>query len=209
VSRGLYIIGVGGFGREVLSIIRDLGMSSRLAGFVDDSPSTQNRDFARSMGATVVGPLVMLLESEDKFDAVIAIGDPSTRRALAERLSSSPVHYPTLVHPDATLGRGVSLGPGVIVAPGARLSVNIELGKHVHVDQNATIGHEVTLDDFVRVNPQACISGGVTVGAGTLIGANATVLQSINIGQGATVGAGAVVTRDVSSHVTVKGVPAK
>ena len=207
----LFIIGAGGFGREVFSIIEALEASGSLprpTGFIDDAPSAADLDRVHVLGSRVVGSVDDLIRRTKPFSAVLAIGSASTRRTIAGLLSHSPVTFPVLVHPDATMGYNVRLGEGVVVAAGSRLSTNIEVGRHVHIDQNAVVGHDCNLGDFSRLNPQACVSGAVTIGRGALIGANATVLRGLDVGDDAIVGAGAVVVRDVPDCAVVKGVPA-
>ena len=208
----LFIIGAGGFGREVFSIIAALQASGRWPapiGFIDDVPSPTDLERVAILGSEVVGSVDDLIRRTEPFSAVLAIGAPSARRDIARRLSQSPVTFPVLVHPDATMGCDVRLAEGVVVAAGSRLSTNIEVGRHVHIDQNAVVGHDCTLGDFSRLNPQACVSGAVTIGRGALVGANATVLQGLDVGEDAIVGAGAVVTHAVPSTTTVKCVPAR
>ncbi|MDO8108514.1 acetyltransferase [Isoptericola sp. b441] len=212
MSTPLYIIGAGGFGREVFAIVqavRESGGEDYDVTFVDDHPAPVDLARVAALSAEVVGTVDGLKHSPGPFAAVVAIGANSLRRRVVERLAGAPVTYPVLVHPDATVGRDVQLGDGTIVAPGARLSVSIRIGRHVHIDQNVTIGHDSTLGDFCRVNPQACVSGSVAIGDEALVGAAATVLQGLELGTGSVVGAGAVVTRSVAPGTTVKGVPAR
>jgi sugar O-acyltransferase (sialic acid O-acetyltransferase NeuD family) len=212
VTAPLFIVGAGGFGREVFSIIEALESSSTVphpAGFIDDAPSTANLDRVDALGSQVVGSVDDLIRRTEPFSAVLAIGSASAREKVAGLLAGSPVTFPVVVHPDTTVGSGVRLAEGVVVAAGGRLSTNIEVGRHVHIDQNAVVGHDSSLGDFSRLNPQACVSGAVTLGRGALIGANATLLQGMDVGDGAIVGAGAVVTSPVHAAATVKGVPAR
>jgi sugar O-acyltransferase (sialic acid O-acetyltransferase NeuD family) len=211
VTSPLFIIGAGGFGREVFSIVEALETSSspHPIGFIDDAPSPTDLDRVGALGSRVMGSVEDLIRRTEPFSAVLAMGSASAREVIARLLAHSPVTFPVLVHPDATVGRGVRFADGVVVAAGSRLSTNIEVGRHVHIDQNAVVGHDCNLGDFSRLNPQACVSGAVTIGRGTLIGANATVLQGLDVGDDAIVGAGAVVTRSVLSTATVKGVPAR
>jgi sugar O-acyltransferase (sialic acid O-acetyltransferase NeuD family) len=208
----LVIVGAGGFGREVFTIVsalNDDGASWDVLGFVDDGASEVDCKRVADLGSTIIGTVAELAGRTDRCSVVLAVGSAKARSTIWEALKKAPIVYPTVVHPDSTLGVGVTLAEGVVIAPGARLSTNILVGRHVHVDQNATIGHDSVLGDFARLNPQACVSGSVSVGAGSTVGAAATILQGISIGEGSLVGAGAVVTRDVGDHQIVKGVPAR
>ncbi|MFQ6171906.1 NeuD/PglB/VioB family sugar acetyltransferase [Oryzobacter sp. R7] len=205
----LFVVGVGGFGREVAAIVSALGRGDDLAGFVDDAPSDGDRERARALGLDVVDSVRGLASRREPFEAVIAVGSNASRRTIDGLLAGAPVRFPVLVHPDSTVGSRVSLGPGTVVAPGARLSTNIEAGRHVHLDQNAVVGHDSALHDYSRVNPNGCVSGAVRLGAGALVGASATILQGLTVGADAVVGAGAVVVADVPAGAVVKGVPAR
>jgi len=212
VTAPLFIVGAGGFGREVFSIIVALESSSTVphpAGFIDDAPSTANLDLVDALGSQVVGSVDDLVRRTEPFSAVLAIGSASARENVAGLLAGSPVTFPVVVHPDTTMGCDVRLAEGVVVAAGGRLSTNIQVGKHVHIDQNAVVGHDCKLGDYSRLNPQACVSGAVTIGRGVLVGANATVLQGLDVGDHAIVGAGALVAHPVGPATTVKGVPAR
>lgn len=211
MTRHVVVVGCGGFGREVLALLhalRDAGEPWHVAGFVDDAPRDQDVARVAAAGSRVLGPVSALAGLDPSWGVVVAVGHPATRRAIDARVDPDRPR-PVLVHPDATVGSGVTLGEGTVVAAGARLSTAITVGRGVHVDQNATVGHDSVLGDWVRLNPQACVSGSVTLGDGALVGAAATVLQGLTVGDGALVGAGAVVTRDVPGAVTVKGVPAR
>jgi sugar O-acyltransferase (sialic acid O-acetyltransferase NeuD family) len=206
------IVGCGGFGREVFSIVEALnadGAHWLIEGFVDDCPALEAKKEVEALSSQILGDIGALAERPDDFAAVIAVGSPSARWEIYQRLRSAPVRYPTLVHPDVTVGRRVELADGVVVAPGVRLSTAIQVGRQVQIDQNATVGHDARIGAFARLNPQACISGSVTIGERTLVGAGATVLQGLSIGDAAVVGAAACVIGDVPPGVTVKGVPAR
>lgn len=208
----LFIVGAGGFGREVFSMIRALNGSDgmpQIAGFIDDNPFAADLKNLEALGSQIVGSIDDLVRRTEPFSAVLAVGSAVDREHIASLLAHSPVTYPVLVHPQSTIGCDVHLSEGVVVAAGSRLSTNIQVGRHVQIDQNAAIGHDCELGDFSRLNPQACVSGAVTIGRRAMIGANAIVLQGLKVGDDARVGAGAVVTHSVDPDTTVMGVPAR
>jgi sugar O-acyltransferase (sialic acid O-acetyltransferase NeuD family) len=212
VNAPLFIVGAGGFGREVFSIIRAINGSRsmpQIAGFIDDNPCVADLKNLKALGSQIVGSINDLARRTEPFDAVLAVGSAADREHIENILSHSPVTYPVLVHPQATIGCDVHLSEGVVVAAGSRLSTNIQVGRHVQIDQNAAIGHDCELGDFSRLNPQACVSGAVVIGRRAMIGANAIVLQGLKVGDDARVGAGAVVTHSVDPDTTVMGVPAR
>ena len=213
MTTGLVIVGCGGFGREVFSLVAAIndaqGPLWTVEGFVDDSPSADDRALVRALESCIFGPVASLRERSDGSSAVIAIGSPSLRKKVVGDLRGSSLQFPSLIHPAATVGGAVSIGHGVVIAAGARLSTNIRLGAHVQIDQNATVGHDTEIGDFSRLNPQACVSGCVQIGTGVIIGANATILPALSVGNGATVGAQACVVHDVPERTVVKGIPAR
>lgn len=204
----LAIIGAGGFGREVLDVVEALqqaGSDIDVVGFVDDGTPDVSRIQAR--GQKMLGGLSELPGLH--CAAVIGVGDPGTRERIDERLVHWEVESPVLIHPAATLGSEVSLGPGTIVAAGARLTTNIRLGRHAHLNLNCTVGHDVRSGHYLTVNPGATISGEVRIGDRVMIGTGAAIIQGVGIGDDAVVGAGAAVIRDVEDDATVVGVPAR
>jgi sugar O-acyltransferase (sialic acid O-acetyltransferase NeuD family) len=128
---------------------------------------------------------------------------------LDERLSAAGFEAAVLVHPSATVGADVRLGPGTVVCAGARLTTNIQTGRHVHVNLGSTVGHDSTLGDYVTVNPLVAISGSVALGDEVMMGTHSAILQGLTIGARSVAGAGACVVKDVPPDTVVKGVPAR
>lgn len=214
MTRPLYILGTGGFGRETADIVFALNRAANssvgwhLAGFYDDGPSERNLARVRALGVPFLGALPTS-PPVDGAGLIVAIGSPEVRARICTRISGAGWAFPSLIHPTSHIGSDFTAGEGLVVCGGVQVTTNVSLGAHVHLNAHVTIGHDADLRSFVSVNPSATISGEVSINERTLIGAGAVVLQNLTIGEGSTVGAAACVVNDVSGGAVVKGVPAR
>lgn len=214
MAEDIIVIGAGGFGREVVDVIEAINDQSRapvwvLRGVADDAPSDENlrRLADRSIGYLGTVSAALKLRPAPYF--VIGIGSPTTREWVASHFETAGFRPATLVHPDATLGSKVTLGPGSVLCAGARATTNITIGRHVHINLNATIGHDSNVGDYVSINPLASISGDCTIASGVTIGVGASILNGLSVGKNSFIGGGACGTRDIEAGTTVVGVPAR
>ncbi|HET7690232.1 MAG TPA: acetyltransferase [Nocardioidaceae bacterium] len=209
----LVVVGAGGFAREVLDVLDAINASTsgtelfEVVGLAADPPPTDSRLDAYDV--PYIGGIDRLAGMPTGVGFVIAIGNGDARRRIDESLEGQGRPSPVLIHPTATRGREVHLGPGTIVCSHVSLTNHISIGRHVHLNLNSTIGHDSTLDDYVTVSPLVAISGNVQIGSGAMIGTGASINQQITIGPGSTIGAGAAVIRDVEPTTTVVGIPAR
>jgi sugar O-acyltransferase (sialic acid O-acetyltransferase NeuD family) len=204
----LVIIGAGGFGREVLELVRDINAAFptfEFLGFLDDG--RVNSGLLERVGAAALGPAARVADVEARF--VVAIAAPDPRRRIDVLARSHGRAAASLVHPWATVGSDVRIGDGAIVAAGARLTTNVVVGRHAHVNFNCTIGHDVVIEDFATLFPGVHVSGGCVIGEGATLGTGCVIVPNVRVGSGATVGAGAVVVRDVEPGTTVVGPAAR
>lgn len=205
----LVVVGTGGHGRETFELVSAINRATptfALLGFLDDDPDA-NRDRVRALRTEVLGPVSLLEGMDARY--VLGVGSGEARRRLDERITAWGGEAAVLVHPEATVGAEVTLGPGAVVAAGGRVTTNVVLGRHSHLNVNASVSHDCRVGPYSTVSPGATVSGTVSLGEGVLIGAGATVIQGISVGGWSTVGAGAVVVRDVPPGVTAVGVPAR
>ena len=203
----LFIIGAGGFGREVAvwaSHWTRVEGRFALEGFLDDNP--QALDGYPTDWPLLGNPREFAFRPGDA--ALIAIGSPKIRRTLAATLEGR-VTFPVLIHPAALVGTHCLLGPGSIICPGTILTTNIRLGRHVILNLGCSIGHDVTMGDHVTLSPHVSVSGGATLGDDVFVGSNASFVPRVKVGARAVVGASSLVLRSVPEAVTVFGAPAK
>ena len=204
------IVGAGGFGREVLTVLRSIDPEEtnlKFAGFVSkDEPDPELLHRAR---ARWLGDDRTFLESPCADAYVVGIANPSRRREVAQLFDRSGLEAISLIHPSAAIGFDVEIGPGAVVSAGAMVTTNVRVGMHVHLDRLVNVGHDCVIENYVTAHPGAIVSGGVTIKQGTVIGAAACILPRCQIANDVVVGAGAVVTSDVEASTTVVGVPAR
>lgn len=135
-------------------------------------------------------------EPNGQLSTVIAIGDGSTRRKIAEK-------YPHLLYTSVNYSRYlVTPADGVIICPGTIITDNVVIGQFTVINLNCTIGHDCRIGAFVTISPGVNISGNVTIGNNCYIGSNAVLKEGISICDGVTIGAEAIVIRDINEPGT-------
>lgn len=208
--RQLVIVGAGGHGRELLDLVEAVNAAGdhdtyRFLGFIDDGQVDLNLLARRGTG--LLGGLDLLGRLETEY--LIGVGAAVTRARIDRYASVCGRRPATLVHPRASLGGDVKLGPGTVICAFASLTTNVETGRHVLVNIGASVAHDCRLGNYATLAPGARIGGNVEVGPGAWVGAQASVVRRRRIGAGAVVGAGSVVTDDVRPDLVVAGVPAR
>lgn len=204
----LYIFGAGGSGREI-AWLAEQSWGSRVAiEFLVDIPDYPIRH-VNGHGIR----LITEVQPHSSARMVIAIGDPSSRRRIAQLCATTGLRETLLVHPRAEISGSVELGSGTLVCAGAILTTNIRVGRHVHVNVDCTVSHDAIIGDFATLSPGVHVSGHVHIGEGAFIGTGANLINGsadapLVIGNDAVIAAGACVTKSVEQGEMVAGVPA-
>ncbi len=203
----LVVFGAGGHAKVVIDIIEQQG-NYEIAGLLDDDLKLQGQRF---FGYPVLGTRAQLpaLLSAQLRHAVVAIGDNADRAAVAMQLHQLGWLFAGAVHPRASIGRGVNIGPGSVVMAGCVVNADAYLGAQVIVNTGATVDHDCRIEDNVHIAPGCHLCGNVGVGQASLLGAGAIVTPGVRIGRHVIVGAGSTVIRDVADDARVSGSPAR
>lgn len=202
----IVMIGQGGHSK----VIRDMVLENKeyqLVGYLDDK-----YDDLMVSDALYFGPISAAHEMSQWFDQVkfvIAIGNNSCRKLVANQLGFPDYQYMTLIHKKAVVSPSVKIGYGTVVMANTVINVDVQLGNHVIINTGSVVEHDNKIGDYVHISPRATLTGNVIVEEGTHIGAGATVIPNVKIGKWSTIGAGATVINDIPSHCTAVGIPAK
>ena len=206
----IYIIGAGGFGREVAWLIERINHNHKewdIQGFLDDN----NEKHGQPEGHyRVLGGCDILKECKEEVWAVCAVGSAHVRKKIINRVMQyENVKFATLIDPSVLYSDSVKIGEGTIVCAGCILTVDISIGRHVLINLDCTVGHDAVLEDFVTVYPSVNISGCATVEQEVELWTGAQIIQGKRIGYETIVGAGAVVDKDLPCKCTAVGAPAQ
>lgn len=208
--KDIAIFGVGGFGREVLALIKDINKVEpiwNIIGFFDDGYEK----------GIMVNGYPNLGKTEDlnnwgtPLSLAVSIGSPVIKKGILDNISNPLIDYPTLVHPSAWIGdkEFVEIGNGCIICAGVMITTNVKINDFVILNLQCTVGHDTVINNLAAFMPSVNISGEVNIGEGVYVGTGAKIINQLEIGDYTIVGAGAVVAKSLPAHCTAVGVPAK
>lgn len=191
----LAIIGAGGFGRES----KRWACQSQLTGLFP---------FTFYVSDHIAKPPYRPLSQLDpmRSSAIIAIGDPKARKAIAEGLRHGQ-RFTNIKHKKALIES--EHGDGGIFCPYSVVTVDCNIGSHLHMNLHSDIGHDCIIGDYVTLAPGARVSGKCNIGEGVYIGSNAVIREGVTIAAWSIIGANCVVLHDITEAGTYAGVPAK
>lgn len=206
--RQFLIVGAGDFGRECASWAKaDAALTSvPFAGFLSDNPDALKDHAHYSRG--IIGA-VATHQPDPETAYIMAISNPSSKLAVADRFESLGARFHTMLHPTVTIADHATIGHGVVICPHALVSCDAKIGDFVSINVGSTIGHDVRVGRGATLSAHVDLTGHVQVDEGAFFGSHAVVLPRGRVGAYAIVGAGSVVLRSVRPRVSVMGVPAK
>jgi sugar O-acyltransferase (sialic acid O-acetyltransferase NeuD family) len=208
VSKHLVVVGVGGFGREVICWAENAacdGAAPPIRGYLLDDGYPL---LSAAYGLAWLGGLDAYVPICGDV-CVVAVSDPVAKRQIVSRLQARGATFTSLVHPSAVIAKTAVLGVGCIVCPQSLLSADVTLGDFITVNAMSSIGHDSKIGAFTTLSAHVDITGRVTVGESAFFGSGARVLPGLTVGNEAKVGAGAVVMRSICAGVTVYTNPAR
>lgn len=207
--KNIAIIGAGGFGREVKTIldsINKINPTYNFIGFYDDG--VEKGTIVN--GFPVLGGIEDLNAIEESCSIVISVAEPKTKSLIFNKIKNNNVDFPTLIHPSVLISDDfVEIGKGCIICAGTIITCNIIIKDFVILNLMCTVGHDTTISSFCSFMPSVNISGEVLIEEKVYVGTGAKIINQLQIGANTIVGAGAVVSKTLPENCTAVGIPAK
>tara|TARA_R110001583_G_C5526885_1_gene398172 strand:+ start:51 stop:707 length:657 start_codon:yes stop_codon:yes gene_type:complete len=211
MNEEIVIIGAGGFGREVKTLIDQINNKEgifKIIGFYDDNPNLPSI----VNGIPVLGTISDLINKSEPYNIALGIGSPDVKVEIILRLKHSKIQfkYPILIHPSSIVGTDdIQIGKGSIICAGSILTCNIKVEEFVTLNLLCTVGHDSIIRKFSSLMPNVNVSGDVIIEDEVYLGTGAKIINNLIIGRKTIVGSGAVVSKSLPENCTAVGIPAK
>ena len=203
----IYIVGAGGFGRELLWWIKDINRKKstwEIVGFLDDDPHALD---GYECDYDIVGSIKDWTPKTDEVFA-LALGSPALKRKIVGIMKAKGANFATVIHPTAMLSEFAHYGEGFVMFPYSKLSANSTVGDFVTL-LATPIGHDTIIGDYSVISGGCNILRNVVIGSDVFVAAGVCIAQDVHIGDAAYLGLGSVVLKDVQPGDTVFGNPAR
>lgn len=200
----LCIYGCGGMGREIADLAYRMEYWQKII-FVDDNI------VSRVVDDIEVYTLEEVQEdfNKDDIEFIVAAGEPTSRKALYDKMAEHHLNVISIIDPGFTLSRFSSVAQGTIIHTGAIITCNVHIGEGCLINTHSVIGHDVTVGEYCVISPNVSIGGDVTIGSNCYIGSGAIIRNGIIIGDNSIIGMGSVVIKDVEANSVMAGNPAR
>jgi len=202
----LGIYGSGGLGREIYEIAvryNSIHSSWNEIIFIDDFNEEG------SYFETERIKFNALLNNKDDYECIVAVGEPSAREKLFNKLINENVKITSLIDPTSLVSPTAIINKGSIICEYATIHTGVELGCNTLIQPFCDIGHDIKIGDHSVFSPHSAPGGSTVFGKRVYIGMQSTLIEKLTIGDDVIVAMGSTVFRDVPSGSTVVGNPAR
>ena len=205
----LGVYGAGGFGKEVYDVAcrqNEKSKSWERIFFIDDFVENGS-DCYLSQACTL--SYILETYAKDNLEIVIAIGEPTDRINLKNKLIENGIKMGMVIDPSAIISPTAKLGAGVIVTSDCIIASSAIIGDNVVMNVKSIVGHDIVLANDVVLSSMVNIGGACKIGAGTYLGMGCLIKEGLEIGNEVIVGIGSVVHHNIPSGMIALGNPAR
>ena len=211
MSRINALYGYGGFGREVIPILKNLYPNDRNI-FVVHKEFMPKQSSINSTEIISFEDFIDIPNHEKNIS--ITIADPIKRSALSKEIDSHKITRKSIFSKNSLIMDNVEISNGAIICPFVTLTSNIRIGQNFHANLYSYVAHDCIVGNNVTFAPSVKCNGNVIIEDNVFIGTGAIIKQGkkdnpIVIGTNSIISSGSFVTKNVSESTTVFGNPAK
>ena len=205
------LYGYGGFGREVMPILKNLYPNDKNIFVVHKEFMPEHSD----INSTEIISFEDFLDIPNHEKNIsITIADPIKRSALSKEIDSNKITRKTIISKNSLIMDNVEISDGAIICPFVTLTSNIRIGQNFHANLYSYVAHDCIVGNNVTFAPSVKCNGNVIIEDNVFIGTGAIIKQGkkdnpIVIGANSIISSGSFVTKNVSESTTVFGNPAK
>ncbi|MCK5136190.1 MAG: NeuD/PglB/VioB family sugar acetyltransferase [Bacteroidales bacterium] len=203
----VYIVGAGGFGREIeswISLSKSFRDNYSLKGYIDDGTDALDQ---YPSDYNILGKIDEF-QFKDEDYVLLGVADPDMKENIVNRLNDK-VRFLSFISDSAIIGKNIEISNGTVIAPHAVISTNINIGSFVTINLGTHIGHDSVVSDFSSLMANVDLSGQTKIGKNVFIGSNATIFPGREIGDNSKISAGSIVVNNVKSNSLMGGNPAR
>jgi sugar O-acyltransferase (sialic acid O-acetyltransferase NeuD family) len=204
----LGVYGSGGLGREVFALAQQINAGGKRWSdlvYLDDFSGKDRMAQTR----VVTFDQAKAEFSPDNVEICIAVGEPSARAALYDRIRDAGYTPATLIHPQIHIPEDTSVGLGAIINSGCFVSCGVNLGDNILLQPAASVGHDCRIGSHSVISTFVSLAGKCIIGTRTFIGMSVPVKEDTTIGDDVIVGMGSVVLRSIDAGMIALGNPAR
>jgi sugar O-acyltransferase (sialic acid O-acetyltransferase NeuD family) len=201
----IYIIGSGGFSKEVYFLIKK-STNFNVVAFIDKNPINSKIEFNKEIIDVLDEDY--FLSNIKNVNVCIGIGNPKLIKKVYYKYSN--YNFPNIIHDSVIMDfENCKIGKGNIFTAGCILTTHINIGDFNIFNLKNTIGHDVSIESFNVFNPSVNISGNCKIGSCNLFGVGSVVLEKLIIGNNSILGANSTLIQNMEDNSIYVGSPAK
>lgn|SRR5574344_726936 len=202
----LAIYGAGGLGREIFELAQRCNQVSKQ--WVDIVLIDDFREESEFFGTRTI-QFNTVLKYKDRYACIVAVGEPSTRDTLFNKLIANNIKIVTLIDPSALISDTSRIGVGSIVCENSSIHCNTVIGNNCLIQPYSLLGHDVQIGDSSVVSAYFSPGGAVVIGKRVYVGMHASIKEKITVEDDSIIAMGACVFNNVPCNSVVVGNPAR
>jgi sugar O-acyltransferase (sialic acid O-acetyltransferase NeuD family) len=193
-----YIIGTGGHGRVIQSIIHHKYLSITFIEILYTADYITNQ-----------GIFFDYIASLELGDFYIGIGANPIRTKVYNKLKELGITPSNCISDNAFIAHDANIGNGVVICHGAIVGSKAIIGNNTIINTLSSVDHDCKLGNNSQVTAGVILGGTTSIGENCFLGIKSATIPKITIGDNSIIMAGSMVYKDVPKDVMVGGNPAR